>query len=516
MEDRHRLLFELASRRYLSEVQLTGNLERNYSIKVAVYILCCHMALPVKTLIVGERPYSTDIHPPVSSAMSYDERLSKPTPSTLGVASDLCNSLGCVLLEVERWIRDGWKHLGSGTVLVNCTLFKPYTSPYGINETIPFQRWMRCMLECSISMSNSKIDVICMGVPAQNVVEQALGSMGSNRKFVSKKIYPNPAIWSKMSRGDTGSRGVTFERKGTSISILSAIKRSENCRPFTIQDYLSTMSGKQPTQLRHFDRVISTGGKFTDEIEDVFKELEKEQRAATVKELWKSFSDAMLAYRDSMLIDMVSNAVSTSGDISGKVGRATEWGSKKPWNKSAPSVGASTKMSTVSEEVGGVEQKFDDEPTLNSNPPSEEALPHQPEPPKPKVKKMKKVTVKRTVKKPRVASHESEGQGKGAIEEPEETRKGSSINSDGISALRSVMYYASEVDSGPAHSVLEEVRSSIEDQTAKTDRVGLMVDSAFLDLKSKGKDASSTLGIEDGEVDHDCFLPRLMNKLLYS
>lgn len=47
------------------------------------------MALPVKTIVLVERPYRTTIHPYACSAMSYDPlKNSDPTPSTAAIATD--------------------------------------------------------------------------------------------------------------------------------------------------------------------------------------------------------------------------------------------------------------------------------------------------------------------------------------------------------------------------------------------------------------------------------------------
>ena len=161
-----KLIFELECRRYLAEVKLLCNLDKKHAIPIAIYILCSSMAMPMKTIIVAERPYTTDIHPEVSSAMSYDMSKTRPTPSTAGIAHDLQNSLGCKYIEVERWFRDSWKYLGSGTLVINCILFTQYSSSHSSKESVAFQRWLRSALEYSAAISSSNIDLVCIGVPA--------------------------------------------------------------------------------------------------------------------------------------------------------------------------------------------------------------------------------------------------------------------------------------------------------------------------------------------------------------
>lgn len=84
-------------------------------------------------------------------------------------------------------------------------------------------------------------------------------------------------------------------------------------------------------------------------------------KAPTVRESMEAFKRALIEYRDSILIDMVAQTVASAENNNPKVGRATEWGNKKQWKKTASSVGASSKMSTVDENDEGVEQKFQDD-----------------------------------------------------------------------------------------------------------------------------------------------------------
>jgi hypothetical protein len=77
-------------------------------------------------------------------------------------------------------------------------------------------------------------------------------------------------------------------------------------------------------------------------------------------EAYNEFAQALVEHRDFILYDLISASVGGSGDNSSKLGRNTERGSKKQWKKPAPSVGASSRMLVLSEEVVGVEQEFDD------------------------------------------------------------------------------------------------------------------------------------------------------------
>lgn len=496
-------MFELECRRYLSEAGLLENLKERHAVSVAAYILCSVIAIPVRTVIVAERPYSTDIHPLISSAMSYDPSRSRPTPSTVGVASDLHRSLGCKYIEVERYFRDSWKYLNSGTVVVNCTLFTSYSSSHSMRETVPFQRWLRSMVECTALVSPSKIDIVCMGVPALNVVDLMLRSMGEARGVVRKKTYPNPAIWARAGKRDARSLDYTFEKKGTSQSILEAIARSRDLTSLKEEDYLRKMSSKAPSQVPQVGNLIEKAGTFVNELEEAYKELESNHRPVPLRSAYEEFSRALVEYRDSILCDIVSSSIAASGDNSSKIGRSTEWGSKKQWKKPPPSVGNSSKMSVLSEDDGGIEQKFEEEAAAGELLPSSKDTSTEAHKPK------KRVVVKRVVRKAKKAeSAEPEGpQG------PETTVKGDKIGNEGMSALRSVIYYVSEMNTDSSTALRDDISASIDEGVARTATVGTIVDTAARDTLSTGKDASTSLGLADGTVSDECILPRLLNKL---
>jgi hypothetical protein len=499
MERKAREIFELECRRYLAEIGLTKSLDKKYSVPVAAYVLCTSMALPVKTLMVGERPYSTDIHPSVSSAMSYDPSKTRATPSTMGIAMDLQVTLGCKLMEVERWFRDSWTYMLSGVVIVNC------------------------MIECSHMISPSKIDVICMGVPSQNVVDSMLRSMGKLRSIASKKTYPNPAVWSKRGVCDTGSRGYTFGKKGTSQSILNAIVRSKDYPELTIQDYISHMSQPVSKQVQEVGRLLSSGKALVDEIEDAYKVLESNHKTPSLTEAYNEFARCMVEYRDAVLYDLVSSAMAASADSSTKVGRNTEWGSKKQWKKPAPSVGASSKMSALSEEVTGVDQQFadyggepvtmvEDELGVGAGPETKDEPLTKEEPPVVEQAKPKKIrVVRRIVKKPRVASAAvAQATPTAGISN---TPQGAKLTEKNISSLRQVMYYVSEIETDSAGVLKNDISLSMENGVAKTGDIGTIIDIISRDFLEKGKDVSSSLGLEDGVVSEDCTLPKLIAKL---
>lgn len=491
-------VIELESRRYLSNIDLLASKDVCYSMPIARYILSSYACLPVKTVIVGERPYATDIHPFISSAMSYDPSKSRATPSTVGLARDMNVNFGTTYLEVENWFRDSWKHLASGVLVVNCNVFLHFSSSRSQLETVPFQMWMRAILDCSMALSDDKIDVVCMGVPSQNVVDSMLRSIGNARRGINKKVCLNPAALAKSRVGDGTSRACTLGKKDVSKAILVAIRRSKTTKSLTANDYATIVCRDMSAQIPQVDKLLQSANDVASQVEDAYKELEGNHKLPAFKDAVNSFTMAMIEYRDSVLKDIVVASIVAAGDNSGKVAKSTEWGSKKPWQKGSGSVGTSSRMSTVTEDIGGVEQKFEDdaaEPIEFADEAGVEEAPAKEMPKKKIVKRVRKVK-----KQPGL--------------EQAETTVGSQLSEAAVSTLKSVSYFISDRHSGASKGLEESVTSSIYTGKAADRDVCLVVDTAAMDLRSTGTAASASLGIDDGEVSETCTLPKLIEKLV--
>jgi len=240
-------------------------------------------------------------------------------------------------------------------------------------------------------------------------------------------------------------------------------------------------------------------------MEDAYKEMEMDYKTPSIVEAYNEFARAIVEYRDAVLYDLVAASIAASGDNSSKIGRSTEWGSKKQWKKPVPSVGNSSKMSVLSEEAEGVDQAFEDyggepvsvvkEPVLGESAPEE--------PIKPKKKKIVRRVVKR-VKKPEAQAD---------APTTDSTAPGSKLTPENISALRHVEYYISDINTDPAGVLLNDIRISIEDACVKTSDVGTIMDTISYDVRNKGMDAAASLGLEEGVVSEECLLPKVLEKL---
>jgi hypothetical protein len=94
MESRIREMAKRVCLTYIAEIGMCGPSSQRFSAPSIRYILSFPSALPLKYVMISERPYASNIHGHVFSALSYDKRKSPPTPSTIGVSYDVANTVG--------------------------------------------------------------------------------------------------------------------------------------------------------------------------------------------------------------------------------------------------------------------------------------------------------------------------------------------------------------------------------------------------------------------------------------
>ena len=353
-----RLKARAASYEYTRRLGFLDNLDKHYSVPVLRYIMSSYVSIPLRAILVGERPYVSDIHPPVSSAMSYDPLRSPPTPSTIGISTDVSSCTGIGKVTVEEWARSGWKYLLSGVLIVNCMTFVQFSSSRSQSETIPFQRWIQAMIDCSIQAGGGKIDIVQMGVPASNVIDSVVRSMGVDKKWIRKHSYPNPAAISKGRVGDKGSRKSTFGKPGVSLTISNIIRYCLDRETLSLREYTAILTYNMSSQNKEISSVMSSLNNLTYAVEDIYKDVENSPQATTFRDAVDAATKALASFRDGVLKDYIAYNISKSTPESQKIGKATEWGGKKPWVKGPSTVGGSTRMSVVSESDNGIEQEI--------------------------------------------------------------------------------------------------------------------------------------------------------------
>ncbi|KAG4438210.1 hypothetical protein IFR05_006307 [Cadophora sp. M221] len=149
------------------------------------------------------------------------------------------------------------------------------------------------------------------------------------------------------------------------------------------------------------DDVISTSRALVDEIESAFADLGLNDKMPTLRDAHQAFVKAVITYHDTVLQDVISHAMEQRSDYPRK------------WVKAPPSVGTSSMMSVVSENTGGMEQKFADAGEDETEvPQEEEAL-------------KKKVMTRKVVRK--VKKQDNGVASAASMPDTERTQKGSAL-----------------------------------------------------------------------------------------
>jgi hypothetical protein len=107
------------------------------------------------------------------------------------------------------------------------------------------------------------------------------------------------------------------------------------------------------SQIGAVAEVVHASTKLTDMFDEAFNDLGVSDRIPSLKEANQEFVKALLVYRDTVLQDVLAHAMAQGQDNSSKIGKSTEWGSKRAWVKSPSSAGTSSMMSVVGEEGRG-------------------------------------------------------------------------------------------------------------------------------------------------------------------
>ena len=281
----------------------------------------------------------------------------------------------------------------------------------------------------------------------------------------------------------------------------------------SLSDYAAYMSKGGAAQIPQVASLLGAGRTLVDEVEEAYKELESNHRPPSLTEAYNEFSRSLIEYRDSVLYNIVMSSVEASGDGSSKIGKSAEWGGKKQWKKAAPSVDNLSKILVLSKEVEGVEKKFEDEEEGQdmSMDGAGDPKPTSGLEAKPKKKKVMKKVVRKVVRKSKDSSAGTDQLT--PTPSSRNTRQGDALRDGDDIVLRSVMYYISEVSIETSETLQGHIVESMEEKTARTGQVGIILDSAAKDYSDTGKDASAILGIDDGVISEDCIVPRLLRKL---
>lgn len=204
--------------RYIKGLKLRCKSLPHYFPNIVRYLMLIQSCGRPSLFILVERPYKTDIHPYIFSAMSYDPEKSGPTPSTEGLARMICASTGADKTEIEEWFRDSWLYLSSGVVLLNVLVDGDLNNARSHYQKVVFQVMMRDLLRRYLQEDGPKIHVVTMGQRVEETTKQILSSVGRGRSNIRVIIMCSPGVYMRCEN-DTKSQLLTVENR-TALTLL--------------------------------------------------------------------------------------------------------------------------------------------------------------------------------------------------------------------------------------------------------------------------------------------------------
>lgn len=340
---------------YCGALQLVTNNQPHYFRPLMRYLLAVSSVKTIKDIIVVERPYKTNIHPEVFSAMSYDPRKSGPTPSTVAFSRVLSLVSDIPVETAEEWFRDGWRYLSSGVVLLNVCYAGNVTDTRFQREVVYFQEYLRGVLLTLVRAGESGITVYGVGNKAIHAVSRVMSSIGEGRSNVTFKKIDSPLTIIHRP-GDGTSRHFTEQNKGGLKSlcgiVLRTLAKDQDCATtaLTIME-----AAKNETK--------EAGSNLVQRLNDVRRYIKEPTRLQepTADDAISSVIDGLTLFSTKLAkLNMSMDLHPRESD--NRVAKAAAFGEKRPpssYPKSASSIAASSQYNAVSvrRPLGG----FDDE-----------------------------------------------------------------------------------------------------------------------------------------------------------
>lgn len=255
---------------FLAKINTSGHLDSHVTVPLSRYILGIPYSLPIRHVILGERPYATRILPFVGSAMSFDPEITDSTPSVHYIARDIGNHTDMNYDTAHCWFRDSWRYLRHGVLILNICTFTSFMDPLSDRERVATEELVRDLIKVSVLMSGKCVHLCSMGNPAQHSAGRIRSSIPNPKLHVIVHKAKNPA-WPSHKKGD--QRSPDFTLGGQSVikylhGIVSVTLSAGSY--YTIADYISMSTGGDDIVLP----VISQSKKLVDrfsEIEAAFK-----------------------------------------------------------------------------------------------------------------------------------------------------------------------------------------------------------------------------------------------------
>jgi len=282
----------LRSVKYIEDIGVFTSTPTFSSIPVARYILGIYAALPIQHVILGERPYRTDIFNAVSSAMSYDiDKEPYGTPSTNALAQDISLQHDISHAEVEAWFRDSWQYVKHGVVLLNVCFQHSFMDQQSLRERVRLERYVMDLITMSIYAGGGPVHIYAMGNPAQFSASNIRSSYSGDKKMVKIHKSINPAALSHK-KGDRRSHLCTLGSPSVSKLLYRLIiDTRKSWKLVTSEDYIAMSTGPPNDKARLAAAGTTMANEF-EKVEEYFKKGGSYKGMSTEEEVFRKAKEA--------------------------------------------------------------------------------------------------------------------------------------------------------------------------------------------------------------------------------
>lgn len=282
------LIYECRALSYtlLSKLNIQNHADSHITLPLYRYIMSVFCAIPVRHIILGERPYATNVLPFAASAMSYDpDRQSETLPSVHYIARDIANHHDMEYEVAREWFQDSWKYLNKGIMLLNVCTYTSFMDPFSDRERVAVEEFIRDIINVSYSITKEAVHLYPMGNPAQHSAGRMRSSLKDPKLRVKVHKCMNPA-WPSHKTGDQQSPQITLSNK-PAIKLLYHIVKSTHCKGalLTERSYEVMSSSRSTDELSDLvNRIERTSDGF-ERIEAMFKDSGKRREEMTAEQV---------------------------------------------------------------------------------------------------------------------------------------------------------------------------------------------------------------------------------------
>lgn len=518
--DKIRDMWYARSYDFIVALGLLSKLESHISMPMARYVMSSWVCIPVKNIIVGERPYGTDILPYAASAMSYDrEKNPQGTPSTITLATDIANKHDISADIVEEWFRDSWKYLRHGVFLVNVCCYTRFMEK-SLYERTCTEEFLRDMTYVSLLVDKNNIHMFPMGNPAQHTVGKVRSSVSDMREKIRVHSCPNPASLSHR-KSDLRSPEITLSKPGVSRLLFQLVESTIASRTkLTEHDYFTMSLGPSSELSTVFSKSNALADEFAN-VEQYFKSGAAANSDPSGEEVFKNAKKAVSEFAmviNNAKIGMLFATVNEPPSIAKGAFKARDRG----YTPKKFEVGVSSNVSSkstpvrkaVTENVGFADDE-DEQLTTSAvaTPPS--TIAHTPKstsivtPRTPANRKTTSIVPGSgtSVRSVSIGFVDDES-GEETTAVPVTRQKSLSVSSDDIlttSEINSITYVSDFIESTSEYnfpaSINEDVHECIRTKRASSERARGLVESIRAAVANGGRDAFEALGYKDDITD---------------